>query len=90
MARYPNLLLKLCEDADADTVIIDSLKDAAIGLSDDDVGAAYNRGRQKALAAGVQVTESHHLRKALSGVKAEHPTIDDVYGPPGSPAALVQ
>jgi replicative DNA helicase len=80
MARYPNLLLKLCEDADAGTVIVDSLKDAAIGLSDDDVGAAYNRGRQKALAAGVQVAELHHLRKALSGAKAEHPTIDDVYG----------
>jgi hypothetical protein len=28
----------------------------------------------------VQVIELHHLRKALSGAKATHPTIDDVYG----------
>jgi hypothetical protein len=80
LAKYPSLLLKLCEDADADTVIIDSLKDAAIGLSDDDVGAGWNRARQGALAAGVQVAELHHMRKALSGAKAEHPSIDDVYG----------
>ena len=80
LAKYPSLLLKLSNDADADTVLVDSLKDAAIGLSDDDVGAAYNRARQTALAGGVQVGELHHLRKALSGAKAEHPTIDDVYG----------
>jgi hypothetical protein len=40
----------LCEDADADTVVVDSLKDAAIGLSHDDVGSAYNRARQIAIA----------------------------------------
>jgi hypothetical protein len=35
LARHPALLLHLCEQAGADTVIVDSLKDAAIGLSDD-------------------------------------------------------
>jgi replicative DNA helicase len=80
LAKNPSLLLELCKAADADTVIVDSLKDAALGLSEDEVGAAYNRARQTALADGVQVSELHHMRKALSGAKAEHPTIDDVYG----------
>ena len=61
-------------------MIVDSLKDAAIGLTDDTVGAAYNRARQTAIAARVQVIEVHHNRKALSGAKAERPTIDDLYG----------
>jgi len=64
LARYPALLLKLRQQANADTVIVDSLKDAAIGLKDDDVGAGYNRARQHATTAGVQVIELHHIRKA--------------------------
>jgi hypothetical protein len=80
LAKHSSLLLKLSEEAYADTVIVDSLKDAAIGLTDDEVGAGYNRARQTAIAAGVQVAELHHNRKALSGAKAERPTIDDVYG----------
>jgi hypothetical protein len=61
-------------------VIVDSLKDAAVGLSADEVGAGYNRARQNACAAGVQVLELHHLRKALTRIEVEHPTIDGVYG----------
>lgn len=80
MAQNPQMLLELCREAGADTVVIDSLKDAALGLSEDEVGAAYNRARQTAIAAGVQVLELHHIRKALSGAKAVHPAIDDVYG----------
>jgi AAA domain len=80
LAKYPSLLLHLCDKAHADTVIVDSLKDAAIGLSDDDIGAGYNRARQTALTGGVQVIELHHMRKPLTGAKADHPTIEDVYG----------
>jgi hypothetical protein len=80
LARYPSLLLELCRAADADTVFVDSLKDAAVGLSTDDVAAGYNRARQTALMGGVQVTELHHLRKAQQGARAERPTIDDAYG----------
>jgi hypothetical protein len=79
-AKYPSLLLKLCKQACADAVIVDSLKDAAVGLSADEVGAGYNRARQNACAAGVQVLELHHLRKALTRIEAEHPTTDGVYG----------
>jgi AAA domain len=80
LARHTSLLLKLSNDADADTAIVDSLKDAAIGLTDDEVGAGYNRARQTAIAAGVQVLELHHNRKVMSAAKTEKPKIDDVYG----------
>jgi len=80
LARQTSLLARLCDDAAADTVIVDSLKDAAIGLTDDEVGAGYNRARQTAIAAGVQVIELHHNRKQFSGAKAEKPTLEDVYG----------
>jgi hypothetical protein len=78
LAKYPSLLLELCKQACADAVIVDSLKDAAVGLSADEVGAGYNRARQNACAAGVQVLELHHLRKALTRIEAEHRTIDGV------------
>lgn len=80
LAKHTGLLRDLCRKADADTVVIDSLKDAAIGLTDDEVGSGYNRARQTAIAAGIQVLELHHQRKAVSGSKAEHPTLDDLYG----------
>ena len=80
LAKNPALLTALCADADADTVIIDSLKDAAIGLSDDEVGAAWNRARQHALAAGVELIELHHPRKALNGGRVGHLSVDDLYG----------
>lgn len=79
MAKRTDILAVMCDKAGADTVVVDSLKDAAIGLSDDAVGAAYNRARQKALAAGVQVLELHHNRKA--GTNGGEPnTLSDVYG----------
>jgi hypothetical protein len=80
LAKYPSLLLELCKQACADAVIVDSLKDATVGLSADEVGAGYNRVRQNACAAGVQVLELHQLRKALTRIEAEHRTIDGVYG----------
>jgi hypothetical protein len=79
MAKRTDILAAMCDKAGADTVVIDSLKDAAIGLSDDAVGAAYNRARQKALSIGVQVLELHHNRKA--GTNGGEPnTLSDVYG----------
>lgn len=80
IAKAPTTLRTMAREAEAETVFVDSLKDAAVGLSDDEVGAGYNRARQLVLAAGIQVVEVHHNRKALSGAKAAHPSIDDVYG----------
>ncbi len=80
LAKHTGLMLDLCRKADADTVIVDSLKDAAVGLTDDEVGSSYNRARQTAATAGVQVVECHHNRKRIGGAKAGHPSIDDLYG----------
>lgn len=79
MAKRPETLAALCDRAKADTVIVDSLKDSAVKLSDDEVGGGYNRARQKALVEGVEVLELHHQRKA--GGDNKRPTkLDDVYG----------
>lgn len=79
MAKNSDLLTTMCREAEADTVVLDSLKDAAVGLSDDQVGASYNRARQLAIAAGVQVLELHHTRK--TGANGSEPTtIADIYG----------
>jgi hypothetical protein len=79
MARNPDLLMELCLQAGADTVVVDSLKDAALGLTDDETGAGWNRARQLAVAAGVEVLELHHLVKR--GANGKDPeTLADVYG----------
>lgn len=79
LARNTNALLELCLQADADTVIIDSLKDGVVKLSDDEAGGGYNIARQKACAAGIQVLELHHQRKATGDNKRPR-SLDDVYG----------
>lgn len=79
LARSPEMLSEMCLRADADTVVVDSLKDAVLKLSDDEAGSGYNRARQQALIAGVQIVELHHQRKA--GGDNKKPTkLDDVYG----------
>ncbi|GAA3617361.1 AAA family ATPase [Streptomyces chitinivorans] len=79
LAQRTDILAAMCERAGADTVVIDSLKDAAVGLSDDAVGAGYNRARQKALAMGVQVLELHHVVKRGPNGAAPN-TMADIYG----------
>jgi hypothetical protein len=81
-AKYPHLLLKLCDEAMADMVIIHSRKDAASQLSADDVGAGYNRTRQPACANGV-AGEVHHIRKALSDPKPSTPRSTTSTAPSG-------
>ena len=63
LARNTGLLLSMARAAAADVVVVDSLKDAAIGLTDDEVGAGWNRARQTAIAAGVDLLELHHTTK---------------------------
>jgi hypothetical protein len=79
VARNPTLLARLAEAANAQTVYLDSIKDAAIGLSEDEVGAGYNRARQFLLAQGVQLAECHHTVKR--GASGGPPTsVADIYG----------
>jgi len=79
LAKHPGMLAHLAEQAGADVVVIDSLKDAAIGLGDDEVGAGYNRARQLLLTNGVELAELHHVVKR--GANGGPPTsLADVYG----------
>lgn len=62
-----------------DRVVVDSIKDAAVGLSEDRVGAAYNRARQFVLAEGIDVVELHHMKKNGNG-DGPPKSLADVYG----------
>ncbi len=78
LARCPELLLVLAEQTDVDTVVLDSLKDVALKLSDDEVGAAVNKSWQLCVANGVEVLVLHHPKKPVSGQGP--PSIDQIYG----------
>lgn len=78
LAAHPEMLLELCRAADADTVILDSLKDMAVGLASDEVGAGLNIAIQRVLVEGIEVAGLHHQRKAQNGSVPR--TLEDVYG----------
>ncbi len=63
LAVNPPLLARMAMEIGAGVVYVDSLKDAVIGLSQDEVAAAYNRARQYLLAQGINILELHHNRK---------------------------
>jgi replicative DNA helicase len=77
-AQYPEKLVEMCREADASHVVLDSLKDMAVGLSDDTVGSGLNRAMQLVVAAGIELAATHHQRKGQNGVKPK--TLEDVYG----------
>lgn len=78
LTRQPEQLVVLAEDFGAGTIVIDSLKDMAAKLSDDEVGNRVNLALQQAVVAGVEVLGFHHQRKAQVGAKPK--SLDDVYG----------
>jgi hypothetical protein len=79
MAASPTLLATMAEHYGAGTVFVDSLKDAALGLSNDEVGAAWNRARQHLLEADRQLCELHHcVKRGPNGAGIKD--INDVYG----------
>lgn len=79
LARSPELLAELCATAKADTVVVDSLKDAVVKLTDDEQAAGYHRARSIAVTAGVQVLELHHMVKRGADGKPPE-SLSDVYG----------
>jgi replicative DNA helicase len=79
LARHPEALLRLCERAEADTVVLDSLKDVALGLADDEVGAALNAALQRVIVEGIEVLGLHHQRKNSAG-GGRPKKLEDVYG----------
>ncbi|MGO9155495.1 AAA family ATPase [Mycobacterium sp.] len=62
-AENPNVLRDLADYHDADVVLVDSLKDAALGLTEDRAGAGYNTARKRLLESGRELVELHHLTK---------------------------
>jgi energy-coupling factor transporter ATP-binding protein EcfA2 len=79
VAADPETLVRVARMLEVDMLFVDSLKDVAIGLSKDEVGAAYNRARQMCLAEGVQLVELHHMVKNGADGKAPK-QLRDVYG----------
>lgn len=60
LGRRPELLADMADAAGAGTVILDSLKDAVVKLTDDEAGGNLNRAIQTAVVAGVEVLGLHH------------------------------
>jgi replicative DNA helicase len=81
IAKSTGMLLYLAQAAAADVIVIDSLKDAALGLVNDEVGAAVNRAIQTVLVAGIDVIVLHHQTKRSGSGDGGKPTsLADVYG----------
>ncbi|ORW28176.1 hypothetical protein AWC19_27460 [Mycobacterium palustre] len=79
LAANPTLLARMSSYYQAGIVIVDSLKDAAVRLSEDAVGAQWNRARQHLLAQGCELLELHHSTKRGPG-GASITGVADVYG----------
>lgn len=79
--KEPDLLADLAAAHQADTIVIDSLKDAVSTLVDDALAVAFHNARMRALRNGVEVMELHHQRKAAADApRGQRPTLDRVYG----------
>jgi len=75
--RLADWVQEVCPDVG--DVIVDSVKDLAVGISNDDVGAAVNIAWQGVIARKIDLLLLHHQRKAQSGTTRLN-TLDDTYG----------
>jgi replicative DNA helicase len=79
IVKKPRALADFAELQGAGTVTVDSLKDLASKLSDDEVGGRVNEAFQEVLARGIELLCSHHQRKAQPGAGPPK-KMADVYG----------
>jgi replicative DNA helicase len=79
LVKNPRYLAELVVHNEADTLVVDSLKDTATPLTDDAVGSAISAALRHAVAEGSQTAAIHHHRKA-TGENKKPSTLDDVYG----------
>lgn len=70
----PEALVKYAKSFGAGTLIIDSVKDMLLNVSEEDSGQAFNSAVQYCLREGIEVLAYHHVTKASKGDLA------DVYG----------
>lgn len=75
------MLLRKARANGCDAVVMDPLKDAIVGLTDDQVAAAYNCARQTALTAGVQIVELHHTVNHVHGANRTRERSFGLYTP---------
>ena len=79
IVREPHKLRIFAAENEADTIIIDSLKDLAPKLTDDEVGYGINRALQICVSDGVEVVALHHPRKGDKG-STKPDGLADMYG----------
>jgi len=75
----PEAMRAWCEQHDVAAVIIDSLKDVAGRLSDEEVGAAINAAFQACVNNGIEAALLHHNRKA-NAENRRPKSLADVHG----------
>lgn len=80
LGRHPDYLVELATAHNAGTVIVDSLKDAVLRLSQEEAGQGWNAAVQLCLMADVQVCVLTHPTKHLGGDLLKPISLDDVYG----------
>lgn len=80
VGRQPAMLRDLARLADATLTIPDSLKDMAMRLSTDEVGAIVNNAFQLVVADDRDLVVPHHVRKMRSDDPDRAVTIDDLFG----------
>ncbi len=80
--KDPSTLVRLCRQADADMVCLDSLKDMAGELASEEGGQAINSAIQRTLVEGIEVLALHHHRKQGGGKEGgkEPTSLDELYG----------
>jgi replicative DNA helicase len=79
VAKTPHALADFAESNGAGTVVIDSLKDLAHKLSDDEVGSAVNSAMQELVARGIETLPLHHPRKPQQNSGPPN-KLADIYG----------
>lgn len=80
LGRNPDFLLEACLEMDAGFVIVDSLKDGVLGLSNEEVAQGWNRAVQLCLREGVEVCVLHHPPKGKYADPEKVADVDDAYG----------
>lgn len=79
IVKEPEMLAVMAEEVGAGMVIVDSLKDLAPKLSDEEVGQLVKQALSAPCSAGIEVAALHHQRKKQQG-GGKPTSIDDVYG----------
>jgi hypothetical protein len=80
IAEDDKILRKMAREAEATLVIPDSLKDFAVDLSKEGVGARVNSAFQYLIADEVDVIVPHHPRKIGRQDKSSEVHLDDLFG----------